>query len=249
MKRSLAPCVMMVILVICAVNSVSAADYYVNVSGGPGSHSGTMEDPFKFLNDAMAVAVAGDVPAAGVFPPDMYTTRTDEEDDTGIVDLRFHYRSASGVTPTPTNTPTPSPTMTATFTPTPPTWTPTATPTLSEHPIHIDLEMPKTEYHPGDLCYCRLTITNIAGASYSDMPLFVILDVAGTLLFAPSFTGYDYYREVLPPGETLIEVLPEFEWPHHCGSMSGVWFYAAVTDSDVQYLVSNLETVRFGWNE
>lgn len=261
---------------------------YRNMSPGPSAISANPLYTANMSNDRYLSQIAagqsqdspcvnaGDVPASAVYPPDLYTTRTDEVDDADIVDMGFHYKLSAGATPTPTGTETPtaSPTITATitatpptvtptptltptitststptFTPTPPTWTPTATPTLSQHPVYIDLEMPEIEYHPDDLCYCRLTVTNISGATYTGMPQFVILDIAGTLLFAPSFTGYDHYSETLPPGETLIEVLPEFSWPDGCGTMSGVAMYAAVTDPEIQYLISNLEMLTFGWSE
>ncbi|HPQ42274.1 MAG TPA: hypothetical protein PLV45_18025, partial [bacterium] len=241
-------------------------DLYRNMSPGPSAINADPLYAANMSNDRYLSQVAagqtqdspcvnaGDEPANLVFPPDVYTTRTDEEDDEDNVDLGFHYRASTSTTPTPTGTMTPTTTPTTTpthptWTPTPPTWTPTSTPTLSEHPIYIDLEMPKTEFVPDDLCFCRLTVNNIAGATYTDMRQFVILDVTGSLYFAPSFTSYDYYSEILPPGETLIEVLPEFPWPHGCGTMNGVFMYAAVTDSDVAYLVSNLEILTFGWTE
>ncbi|MBN1296786.1 hypothetical protein JXA80_08385, partial [bacterium] len=41
-------------------SSLNAADYYVSSESGPGSHTGTMADPFGVIGDAMLVAVAGD---------------------------------------------------------------------------------------------------------------------------------------------------------------------------------------------
>lgn len=160
-------------------------------------------------------------------------------------------------TPTPTLTPTvtpsgsPEPTDTPTETPTAtdtPSPTPSPTPTFPFDLI-VDLQLSGEMFHPGDMFSCDLLIYNYAAVTWTDLPEFVILDIAGSLFFAPSFHSFDYYSEELPPGLTTIAVIPGFEWPDNCGSMTDVWMYSAITDSAMSYLRSNLVMIRFGWSE
>lgn len=72
---------------------------------------------------------AGDQPASS-YPLNERTTRTDQEADTGLVDLGFHYLIQTIPTATPTVTPTDIPTETPTRTPSPVPDTPTPTPTF-----------------------------------------------------------------------------------------------------------------------
>lgn len=175
---------------------------------------------------------AGDSDAATVYPPDEYTTRTDHIADLDQVDLGFHY-AMSG-------TPTPNPT--ATITP-----TPTGTP--DDYLVWVDLDIPLTDCHPGDSFYCHLNINNVSDIQFSDFPQFVILDIAGTLFFAPAFSAFDYYHDDIMPGQSQIVVLPPFIWPENSGSMSAVWVYAAVTDPQISALVSNFASVSFSWSD
>ena len=47
--------------------------------------------------------------------------------------------------------------------------------------------MPSADYGPGDLCYCDILVTSTSFDQVEGLPLFVILDVAGILFFAPEF--------------------------------------------------------------
>lgn len=151
-------------------------------------------------------------------------------------------------TPTPTGTPTPS--ATATPTPTlPPTDTPepTATPPCDSWRCTID--MPSTDFGPGDACRCRVTVCNPTGEAFTDLPVFVILDVYGMLFFAPDFSPFAYYLIPLEPGATVIDVLPQFEWPSGAGTATGIRWYAGITNSAFTAIVGDLDTFTFGWHE
>ena len=82
-------------------------------------------------------------------------------------------------------------------------------------------------------------------------PLLVLLDVYGSLYWAPSFTqDFDSFLDLhpsLPEGETIVEVLPPFTWPHNVGSAYGIRLYAAVTDPESRILIGHWDMAEFGW--
>ncbi|MCD4652449.1 hypothetical protein K8T06_00765 [bacterium] len=82
-------------------------------------------------------------------------------------------------------------------------------------------------------------------------PLFVILDVYGSLYWAPSFNDiYDNYLELYPkfsPGETVITVLPEFSWPRGIGTAYGLFWYGALTDPEITDIFGISGMFEFGW--
>ncbi|MBN1552926.1 hypothetical protein JW979_15740 [bacterium] len=108
--------------------------------------------------------------------------------------------------------------------------------------------MPSTNFGVGDDCYCDVYVCNADSTTYTDIPLFVILDVYGAYFFAPSFGSYDYYDDPIPPGMTTIPVLPSFPWPSGAGSASNITWFAAMTNPGFTALHGNLGTFTFGWH-
>lgn len=175
-------------------------------------------------------------------------------------------------TPTATATATATPTATTTTTPTTtataiPTWTPenTPQPTSTQEPTAtstalptacaatgVTIGMPSKFFRPGDICGCHVTVCNASGERLDGYPLFVVLDVFGSYFFAPSFGDFDSYLEMFPSfdeGETLITVLPEFEWPAGAGNVEGIRFVAALTDPAITELFGSMDIWTFGWTE
>ncbi len=111
------------------------------------------------------------------------------------------------------------------------------------------VSMPAEMYRPGDTCWCMVTICNPGTETYSGIPVFVILDVYGNYYFAPSFSDFDRYLMDIVPGESEIEVLPEFLWPTGAGSASGIVWYAAMTNPEMTALFGAMDTFAFGWSE
>ncbi len=162
---------------------------------------------------------------------DEYSTRTDDVPDAGTVDMGIHYPVSSAPTPTPP----------------PPTPTPSACSSTG-----CKIWMPDTTYAPGDSCSCRVSVCNASGNVLSNYPLFVILDVFGTYFFAPSFGSFDHYLGQypnFPVGETVVTVLPDFSWPDGAGNVSGIIWYAALTDPDIKELFGDMDTWTFGWTQ
>jgi hypothetical protein len=147
--------------------------------------------------------------------------------------------------PPPTHTPT-APTPTPTWTPGPGTPTHTPEPDCTE--LGCDVYMPLETFGAGDECYCEVYVCNTDETTYTDIPVFVILDVYGMYFFAPSFGDFDYYDDPIPPGLTTINVLPPFTWPDDVGSASGIIWYAAMTNPEITELHGKLGTFTFGWN-
>lgn len=139
-------------------------------------------------------------------------------------------------------TPTPSPTASA---------EPTTTPT-PENPcdtLRVRIRMPSSHFSPGDPCSCHLVICNPGPESYTDIPLFVILDVFGNYLFWPDYTSFDYsILANLPLGPTIVEVLPMFSWPEGAGTvMDGVQWIAGMTDPHLTILLGDFDIWEFSW--
>ena len=114
------------------------------------------------------------------------------------------------------------------------------------------VEMPAQTFKPGDTCWCRVHVDNFAGETLSGYPLFVILDVFGQLFFAPSFSSFDSYAQdypVFPPGRMTVEVLPSFAWPGNAGTVSGIHWYAGLTDPFMTTLFGDFGMFTFGWEE
>jgi hypothetical protein len=109
--------------------------------------------------------------------------------------------------------------------------------------------MPTDDFGPGDDCFCDVILCNPDQETYDDIPLFVILDVYGLYFFAPSFSDFDYYVEVVNPGEKTISVLPVFPWPSGVGNATGILWYAAMTDPAITGLFGELGMFSFGWHE
>lgn len=146
-----------------------------------------------------------------------FTTRTDHITDDGILDIGYHY---------PETIPEPEP-------PCP--------------NFGCQIDMPATMFHAGETCFCRLTVCNSTFDVIPDSLVFVILEIAGHYFFAPGFSGADVYRINLPPGETVIDVIPAFAWPESgCGAGTATW-YAAVTDPDITMILGEMDVFGFGW--
>ena len=180
------------------------------------------------------------------------STRTDGYPDADILNIGAHFDPGTGPTPTPapTNTPTITPSASPTKPPTPtpspsPGVQPTMTPACDR--MGCTVSMPLNYYTEDDIFYCDVVICNSGNQTFTDVPLFVVLDVLGTFYFAPSFSTMDFYLVPIPPGETVIQVIPAFPWPNGAGSASDIHWYAAMTDPDVSDLFGELGTFTFGW--
>lgn len=166
--------------------------------------------------------------------------------------------STPSTTPTPVNTATPNPSSTITMTPTPtaPSATPTApsatwTPAPSSTPtcgnMGVSISMSAHHFESGDPCRCDVMICNPSAQTYSSSPVFVILDVYGSLFFAPGFGTFDHYTKDVVPGISTISVIPEFQWPSGTGIAQGIKWYAGMTDPEMTELIGHYSEWEFSW--
>ena len=110
------------------------------------------------------------------------------------------------------------------------------------------IQMPSIDFGAGDECWCDLLICNSEFEEYADIPVFGILDVYGSLFFAPEFDDFSCYIQTIYPGLQYIHVLPRFEWPENAGSANDIVWYAAMTDPEMTALWGSMDTFTFGWH-
>lgn len=84
---------------------------------------------------------------------------------------------------------------------------------------------------------------------YSNVPLFVVLDVYGAYLFAPSFSDFDHWTIELNPGVLEQQVISPFIWPNGTGTASSIFWYAAMTSQDYTEFLGEMSVFEFGWGE
>jgi len=115
----------------------------------------------------------------------------------------------------------------------------------------VTLELSRTLFHTGDTFSCIAHVCNNTGDTLTGYPLLVLLDVYGSLFWAPSFSQeFDCFLDeypAFPEGTTDVEVLPSFTWPPNAGSAQGIRFYAALTDPAIRILIGHWDISEFGW--
>ena len=154
--------------------------------------------------------------------------------------------SHAGGTADPTPTPTPTG-GNETPTPTTPPGTPTATPQIPCDHNGAIIDMPSDFLRSGDDFYLDVYLCNVDSVEY-ELPVFVILDVYGSMFFAPSWTSFDNYIATLPGNQlTRLEVLPLFTWPSGVGAANNINIYAGLTNAQMSQLWGDFDMVTFGW--
>jgi len=178
--------------------------------------------------------------------PTSTPTETNTETPTPTVPASPTNTPATATPPTSTPTP-PQPTATPpSSTPTPPQ--PTSTPTGSCNETGVKINMPSNFFKANDPCWCNAIVCNAETNPLENYPLFVILDVYGSLFWAPSFnTTFDNYLLSFAVGSTIVSVLPEFPWPAGTGSANGLLWYAALTDPNITDVYGTFDIFEFGW--
>ncbi len=107
--------------------------------------------------------------------------------------------------------------------------------------------MPSYDLKPGEIIYVDAVIWNPTGEIYSDVPLFVILEIYGEYFFAPSFSDRpDYFTVDVGLWQTAVRVLPPFYWPQDLPPGDATW-YAAMTTPDLKQLFGEMGIFHFQW--
>ncbi|MBN1356700.1 hypothetical protein JXA40_10610 [bacterium] len=133
----------------------------------------------------------------------------------------------------------------------------TPTPQVTPSPTHtgecpetgVEFWMPYQKFYPGFKCACTADICNADSGVLSGYPLFIVLGILDNYFFAPGFTGFDYFMNTYPPGESRLTVIAEFQWPSGAGSFDGAIWYGALTDPSMTAIHGRMGTFVFGWAE
>jgi len=162
-------------------------------------------------------------------------------------------------TPTPTRSPTaptttPTPTIPLTPEPEPTaTWQPTIAPTVEPTvaPLGVDLIMAGSRwYQAGDLFFVDAVVNNSAGEARS-VPLAVVLDVLGTYWFWPSWRQYppeiDWELMDFPSGQTVIHIVPAFDWPANAGALNHIRFWGALLTPTLDGILGAFDMEEWGY--
>ncbi len=113
----------------------------------------------------------------------------------------------------------------------------------------VTMHMPAHSFHTSDPSSCTASVWNVGNTTPEDTRLFVLLELHGAFLFAPSFGPYDFYERSFPNGMTIVDVLPDFYWPEGIGSGTGAVWYAALVDHDMTKLCSEVGIFDFDYSE
>jgi len=124
---------------------------------------------------------------------------------------------------------------------------PTPTPACD---LGVKLFMPSHDFGPGNPFSCMVTICNPGPETYTDVPLFAILDVFGTFYFYPTYSDFDYMKISVPQGEFDLDIISEFPWPQDAGTVTdGVFWYSGMTTPEMSELLGEMDSWPFGWHE
>ncbi len=138
------------------------------------------------------------------------------------------------VPPTPTVTHTPSPSPTATATPL--------------DGIMLALHLPEEPIHAGDTFYLDVNIHNANPDPLTDIPLFVILEAAGSFWYHPAWSMEPAWEtlSIIPTGPMGITILEAFEWPGNAGTGTAR-FWGALTDEGMSRILGDYDVKDFSW--
>lgn len=108
--------------------------------------------------------------------------------------------------------------------------------------------MPGNLYGSGDICWLKAHVCNDGPQTLRNIPLFVVLDVAGAYWFWPTWSSeIDYDSRDFDPGRTIVEIIPEFTWPENSSAYDGAMFHGAILDQEMTTLQGEMGSWRFGW--
>ncbi len=115
--------------------------------------------------------------------------------------------------------------------------------------VSIEILMPSDMFYPGDICSLTVATTN-TGSGLFQTVLLTVLDVYGQIYFWPAWsTVMDRDIVSLPAGASEIPVLPEFVWPQGAGQADGIFIHAGIMNTDMNEIVSNIDSFQFGWRQ
>lgn len=122
-------------------------------------------------------------------------------------------------------------------------------------PLGVRLTLPKYHLQPGDSFQIDAWLDN-PGEPLTDVPLFVILEVYGSLYFWPSWSLYeppestmiDYARVSVPTGTSTINIIETCEWPDTgSDTVEGLHLFGALLNGDMTEILGEMAFVEWGY--
>jgi hypothetical protein len=82
----------------------------------------------------------------------------------------------------------------------------------------------------------------------TDIPLFCLLEAAGTFWYYPTWTMEPAWeiQDSIPVGQSEVILLDSFPWPDNTGSGTAR-FYGALTDQDITRILGNFDMRDVSW--
>lgn len=109
------------------------------------------------------------------------------------------------------------------------------------------LFIPTAHVKPGDRFSVWSYLYNNSTQTIKKVPFMAVLEVAGMYWFWNTWSedvGYDIVD--VDPGVTMINILPEFQWPDTGdGSFDGIRFYAAMLNDTMDDIIGGLDGLGF----
>ncbi len=124
------------------------------------------------------------------------------------------------------------------------------------HAKGVRLTMPYTDLQFADPFAVTGYLDN-PGSPMSNVPVFFILDIHGSLFFWPSWINYsppdideiDFKRVDVPTGTTKVTVFPAFSWPDlGYQSLSDLYIYGAMLNESMDSILGDLGVITFGYS-
>lgn len=185
--------------------------------------------------------------SSGWCPAGFFAHQSFENHSTG---LSVNVSTSTHDLPTPTRAPHPTSTPTQPPDPSPaPSPSPSATPESCGNP-GVSLVSTSTVIMPGIVWSLDIVVCNPAVEEESGLPLHVVLEYGGAYYFGPTFSQvYDSYlgvQSVFAPGETVVSIVDELEWPDGVG-VGECLFYAVLMTADYAGIWGDWDQLEFRW--
>ncbi|MCD4653567.1 right-handed parallel beta-helix repeat-containing protein [bacterium] len=115
--------------------------------------------------------------------------------------------------------------------------------------IILSLQMPSKCFSPGAPFMLNAELKN-EGSGIFQAVLVIVLDVYGDFYMWPSWSPY-FDRDTIqvPSNTSVVPIIPLFNWPTGAGSASGLFFHGGLMSHDLTQILSNIDSIGFGWTQ
>lgn len=113
--------------------------------------------------------------------------------------------------------------------------------------IGVSLEMNQELFEAGDQFHLGLSLWNRDDSACA-LPLFLVLEAAGSYWFWPAWSPAPDYVEVPLPhgGDHRDAPVLDFIWPDNAGALAGLRFWTALTSPDLTQIIGTMDMQEWG---